>query len=112
MQVEAVSEHESAEDRGNTRETMEHLSIPLERDVFLRGMVRELAGSLQDIVGLAEASGFFSIVGQRVGEEINESYKSALNVSSLGRKQVAAVLVDLKMPSGRLLETDVRLGSG
>jgi predicted ArsR family transcriptional regulator len=72
------------------------LSIPLERDVFLRNLIRELAGTLQDVVGLEEASGFVSVVGQRVGDQINESYKNALRVEGLDRPQVAAVLVDLK----------------
>ena len=72
------------------------LAVPLERDVFMRTLIRELSGTLQDVVGLEEASGFVSVVGQRVGEQINESYKAALEVSSLSRSQVAHVLVDLK----------------
>lgn len=72
------------------------LSIPLERDVFLRSLIRELAGTLQDVVGLEEASGFVSVVGQRIGDQINQSYKNALQVDGLDRSQVAAVLVDLK----------------
>jgi len=76
--------------------TIEKLGIPLERDVFLRTLIRELSGTLQDVVGMEEASGFISVVGQRVGDEINESYKQALEVSSLDREQVAQVLVDLK----------------
>jgi predicted ArsR family transcriptional regulator len=72
------------------------LSIPLERDVFLRTLIRELSGTLQEVVGLEEASGFVSVVGQKVGDQINESYKSALQVQGMSREQVAAVLVDLK----------------
>ncbi len=72
------------------------LSVPLERDVFLRTLLRELAGTLQDVVGLEEASGFISVVGQRIGDQINAAYKTALNVSGLSREQVAEVLVDLK----------------
>src|SRR4051812_16445726 len=75
---------------------VEELPIPLDRDVFLRTLIRELAGTLQEVVGLDEASGFVSVVGQRVGEQINESYKAALSVPELSRQQVAAVLVDLK----------------
>jgi predicted ArsR family transcriptional regulator len=71
-------------------------AVPLERDVFLRTLIRELAGTLQEVIGLDEASGFVSVVGQRVGDQINESYKSALKVSRLSREQVAEVLVDLK----------------
>lgn len=70
--------------------------IPLDRDVFLRSLLRELAGTLQDVIGLEEASGFISIVGQRIGDEINESYRKALNVDHLSRGQVAQVMVDLK----------------
>ncbi len=72
------------------------LDIPLERDVFLRTLIRELSGTLQDVVGLEEASGFISVVGQRIGEQINSDYKAALQVSHLTRPQVAEVLVDLK----------------
>jgi predicted ArsR family transcriptional regulator len=72
------------------------LAVPLERDVFLRTLIRELAGTLQEVVGIEEASGFVSVVGQRVGDQINASYKSALQVSNLSREQVADVLVDLK----------------
>ena len=72
------------------------LDVPLERDVFLRQLIRELAGTLQDVVGLEEASGFVSVVGQNMGDMINAQYRAALNVSKLDREQVAAVLVDLK----------------
>jgi predicted ArsR family transcriptional regulator len=72
------------------------LEIPLERDVFLRTLIRELAGTLQDVVGLEEAAGFVSIVGQRVGDQINADYRRALKLEGLDRNQVTAVLVDLK----------------
>ncbi len=75
---------------------LQALDIPLERDVFLRTLVRELAGTLQDVVGLDEAAGFISVVGQRIGEQINQDYKHALGTPALGRQQVAEVLVDLK----------------
>lgn len=72
------------------------LPIPLDRDVFLRTLIRELSGTLQDVVGLEEASGFISVVGQAMGRQIDQAYKAALQVSELSREQVAAVLVDLK----------------
>lgn len=75
---------------------MVSLPIPLERDVFLRTLIRELAGTLQDVVGLDEAAGFISVVGQRIGDQINQDYKKALEVDRLDRHQVAQVLVDLK----------------
>eukprot|EP00913_Durusdinium_trenchii_P010935 g10264.t1 len=45
---------------------------------------------------MEDASGFVSVVGQRIGEQIDEEYKSALQLSKLSREQVAEVLVDLK----------------
>lgn len=72
------------------------LPVPLERDVFLRSLVRHLAGTLQEVVGLDEAAGFISVVGQQMGEDINTAYTSALAVDRLDRTQVAEVLVDLK----------------
>lgn len=72
------------------------LDVPLERDLFLRTLLRHLTGTLQEVVGLEEASGFVSVVGQRIGEEINQSYKTALSVERLTREQVAGALVDLK----------------
>jgi predicted ArsR family transcriptional regulator len=76
--------------------TADQLDVPLDRDMFLRTLIRELSGTLEDVVGLNEAAGFISIVGQNVGEEINTSYKAAFAVSQLTRQQVGQVLVDLK----------------
>jgi predicted ArsR family transcriptional regulator len=72
------------------------LPVSLERDLFLRTLLRHLAGTLQKVVGLEEASGFISVVGQEIGDEINQAYRQALGVSGLSRAQVADVLVDLK----------------
>ncbi len=72
------------------------LDLPLQRDTFLRALVRHLSGALQDVVGLKEASGFISIVGQRMGDEIGDAYKSALDVSQLDRDMVRDVCLDLK----------------
>ena len=80
----------------SSQTSLRELPVPLERDVFVRTLLRELAGTLQEVVGLEEASGFISVVSQRLGDAINESYKAALSVSRLTRAQVAAVLVDLK----------------
>ena len=38
------------------------LPIDLTRDAFLRTLIRELAGTLQEVVGLEEAAGFISVV--------------------------------------------------
>lgn len=72
------------------------LDVPLNRDVFLRTLIRELSGTLEDVVGVKEAAGFISVVGQNVGDQMNTDYKNAFRVSRLNRAQVAEVLVDLK----------------
>ena len=72
------------------------LDVPLERDGFLRSLIRELSGTLQDVVGLEEASGFISVVGQNIGSAIDRDYRQGLQVERLTREQVAAVFVDLK----------------
>jgi predicted ArsR family transcriptional regulator len=70
--------------------------LGFDRDIFLRELVRELTGVLEDVVGLHEASGFVSIVGQRIGENFDEKYRRAFSVETLTRTQVATALVDLK----------------
>ena len=80
-------------------------AFALDRDVFLRTLLRELAGTLQDVVGLDEAAGFISVVGQRMGDQINIGYRRELAVQALSRTQVADVLVDLK----RRIEGDFRV---
>lgn len=70
--------------------------VPLERDGFMRTLLRELSGTLQDVVGIEEASGFISFVGQRIGDQIDRDYRRALQVDELSREEVAEVLVDLK----------------
>lgn len=76
--------------------SVESLPVLLERDVFLRSLLRHLSGALQDVVGTEEAAGFISVVGREMGEDIGRDYRSALAVERLDRHQVAEVLVDLK----------------
>lgn len=70
--------------------------VGLDRDVFTRDLIRELAGTLEDVIGLEDASGFISVVGQLIGEKINTGYRNALALQKLDREQVGDVLVDLK----------------
>ena len=75
---------------------VEKLDIPLERDFFMRNLIRELSSLLEDMVGREEASGFISIVGQRIGSQLNKEYRDALNVEGIPRERISAVLIDLK----------------
>ncbi len=71
-------------------------AVPLDRDRFLRALIRELAGTLEDVIGLEETSGYMSVVGSAIGTAIDREYRAALRLDRLDRAQVAAVLVDLK----------------
>lgn len=51
---------------------------------------------IRNIELFPEASGFVSVVGRKVGEQINAQYRQALSLERLSREQVARVLVDLK----------------
>jgi predicted ArsR family transcriptional regulator len=76
--------------------TVADAELDLNRDVFMRTLMRELSGTLQDLVGIEEASGFISIVGKNVGNHLNASYRNAMALENLDRSTVADVLVDLK----------------
>lgn len=79
-----------------TAKIPEQLTLLFDRDIFMRTLIRELAGTLEDVVGLNEAAGYISVVGQNVGDQIDRQYRAALEVPELSRQQVAQVLVDLK----------------
>lgn len=70
--------------------------VDLERGDFMRTLLRELSGTLQDVVGLDDAAGFISVVGQSMGRQIGRGYREALGEARLDRERVAEVLVDLK----------------
>ncbi len=84
------------EGEGAGMEQVSDVEIPLDRDVFLRTLVRELATSLESVIGLEEASGYVSLVGQAVGTQIDEMYLKGLGTDRLTSAQVAEALVDLK----------------
>ena len=75
---------------------IKNLKLELERDLFLRKLLRELSGTLEEVVGFEEASGFISIVGQQIGDWINQQYLKVLDQESLSQEQVVDVLIDLK----------------
>ncbi len=78
------------------RHKISELDIPLARDLFLRNLISELAGALEEVIGLDEASGFISIVGQRIGDWMNDEYRRVCACDTLDEDRLAEVLVDLK----------------
>jgi len=75
---------------------MAEAKVSLSRDSFMRTLIRHLAGTLEEVVGMEEAAGFISVVGQKMGDQIDREYCGALGLPRLSREQVADVLVDLK----------------
>ncbi len=74
----------------------ERIDVPLDRDRFMRKLLRELSGALEEQIGLEEATGFISVVGLNMGNQLDRDYRAALGVERLSRAQLSSVLVDLK----------------
>ncbi|UWQ22947.1 methanogen output domain 1-containing protein [Jannaschia sp. W003] len=72
------------------------VEIALDRDVFFRRMLRELAGTIEAIVGVREASGYVAAVGAAMGDWINAAYHAEMGPEDFDLKTVAEVFVDLK----------------
>lgn len=68
----------------------------LDRDFFLRRMIRELTGALEDVVGPEDASSYIASVGAIVGEWLNARYREEAQVDAFDVEGVARIFVDLK----------------
>jgi predicted ArsR family transcriptional regulator len=77
-------------------DSFEKLDVNLDRDGFFRTLLRHLAGNLEQIVGLDEASGFIAMVGAHMGDDMNRMYRQALSKDKLNTAEVGRALVDLK----------------
>lgn len=75
---------------------MRKLDIDLDRDSFMRTLIGDLAGRLETVVGMEEASGLISLVGMSVGKQINQLYVNALGRRRLDAGEAAEMLADLK----------------
>ncbi len=56
----------------------EDFDFDLDRDLFLRQMVRDLAGTLEEVVGLEEANGFLALTGQRIASNVLDPIRNRL----------------------------------
>jgi predicted ArsR family transcriptional regulator len=72
------------------------LPIPLDRDRFVRELLREMTGSLEEVLGAQRAARLVGEIGERTGEQINVYYRAALKSVRLTRQEVAAAMTDLK----------------
>ena len=74
--------------------------IALDADLFMRKMLRELSGLLQQVVGLDEAEGYINSVGAAMGSWIEDKYRAEMGPVDLNPREVAEVFVDLKRRIG------------
>ncbi|WAP68128.1 methanogen output domain 1-containing protein [Jiella pelagia] len=70
--------------------------VGLDRDRFLRKLVRELSGTIERVVGLEDASGYVATVGGIMGEWLDEAYHAELGEGDFDPETVARIFVDLK----------------
>ncbi|SEA11895.1 methanogen output domain 1-containing protein [Rubrimonas cliftonensis] len=71
-------------------------AIALDRDSFLRDLLRDLSGALSRIVGDEEAAGYISLVGAAMGRRLLARYRDAAGRKAFTPDEVARILVDLK----------------
>ncbi|BDX04940.1 methanogen output domain 1-containing protein [Planctobacterium marinum] len=79
---------------------VKNLDVALDSDIFFRKMIRTVAGTLEDRVGMDEASGFIAVLGQELGRRIELAYEKSLNRRHFEKETVADILVDLKRRIG------------
>lgn len=72
----------------------------LDKDEFMRSLIRELAGVLEETVGVQEASAYVNHVGLLIGRALNRDYRAACATDRLDKDQIASALVHLKKRIG------------
>jgi hypothetical protein len=70
------------------------LPIPVDRDLYMRNLVREFTQSIVSQLGAERAAQFISEVGAVTGGQFDAYYRAALKSASLTREQVAEAMVD------------------
>lgn len=72
----------------------------LDRDIFMRRLLRDLAGTLQAVVGQEAAEGHVGTVGARMGQWIDGLYRERMGRTRLSAGEVAQVCTELKSRIG------------
>lgn len=78
--------------------------LTLDREEYLTQLIGELAGLLQEMVGLDDAKVFISVVGQNMGSRIDRDCRRALGLERFDREQVARLIEDLSRRIGGSFE--------
>lgn len=85
------------------RKKVSQLEVKIDRDIFTRRLIKELAGVLQDLIGIEQANGYISLVGAKIGKMIEGLYKKALDVEMFNTEQIIDILRPQKTNWGRFL---------
>lgn len=73
-----------------------HADIGLDQTTFFKTMLRELSGTIEEVVGVERASGYIATVGSAVADWLNAAYHAELGQSEFDVQRLAHVFVDLK----------------
>ena len=79
---------------------LSQLEVKLDRDIFTRRLIKELARVLQNLIGMEQANGYISLVGIEIGKMIESLYKNALGVEVFNTENIIDILIDLKKRIG------------
>lgn len=77
----------------------------LNREDFVLDLVRDISGTLEDVVGLQEAEGYLALVGHMMGDRLNELYRSAPG-EDIPPERIPEILLDLKQRIGGSFEVE------
>lgn len=77
----------------------------LTREEFVLDLVRDVSGTLEDIIGLEEAEGYLAVVGHMMGERLYEMYRD-IPSEEISPDRVPEILVDLKRRIGGSFEIE------
>lgn len=70
--------------------------IDLDQTSFYLEVLAHLTTSLERVIGLDDAEGYFGIVGTAVGDRLSAAYADIFEARGMSAEQIGAVLVDLK----------------
>jgi predicted ArsR family transcriptional regulator len=72
------------------------ITTTFDRTGFFLEMIAQLSSSLEDVIGLEDAEGYFALVGTSIGSQMSAHYRKANGHDDLTAQQIAEALVDLK----------------
>ncbi|UOA26480.1 methanogen output domain 1-containing protein [Pseudosulfitobacter sp. DSM 107133] len=80
-------------DSSPTRPAGQGLELP--RDAFFADIIGELAGALEDVIGLEDAAGFVAMVGNRIGDDLSRRY-GEIGFPQETAEDIGRMCVDIK----------------